>query len=230
DHTAPDVTATGTTLTLGCNPSADEINAALGSGTATDLCDGALDVTVTNSDITADGCMRSQTRTFSATDACGNSASTSRTVTWKFDHTAPVFDNVPADASYDCGVTIPDAPVVTATDNCEGTLTAKFESQSDLIAGDCGVYYFFRNWSVTDECGNSATAQQKITITPTDPIFTPESLPGDETTECGSGTPSTTAPAATACTPAGPIAADVTGPVRSENEIVDACTYKYTET
>ena len=38
DNTPPVITATGTTLTLGCNPTAALINAALGTATATDNC------------------------------------------------------------------------------------------------------------------------------------------------------------------------------------------------
>ena len=41
--------------------------------------------------VTSDGCARSQTRTWTAIDACGNTASASRTVTWTSDDTAPVF-------------------------------------------------------------------------------------------------------------------------------------------
>ena len=37
------------------------------------------------------GCNSSKTRTFTATDACGNTSTTSRTVTWISDLTPPVF-------------------------------------------------------------------------------------------------------------------------------------------
>ena len=38
DLTPPVITPTGTTNTLACNPTAAEINAALGTATATDVC------------------------------------------------------------------------------------------------------------------------------------------------------------------------------------------------
>ena len=38
----------------------------------------------------SNGCTRTQTRTFTAIDACGNTATTSRTVTWTADLTPPV--------------------------------------------------------------------------------------------------------------------------------------------
>src|SRR5206468_3598686 len=71
DTTPPVITATGTTLTLGCNPTAADIEAALGTATASDDC-GPVTPTPSDSVITQTGCMRSQTRTWTANDACGN--------------------------------------------------------------------------------------------------------------------------------------------------------------
>src|SRR5439155_22932490 len=90
DTQAPVISATGTTLTLGCNPTADQINAALGTATATDNC-GVGTPTATTGSLVSDGCSRSQTRTWNVSDACGNAALTvSRTVTWTVDTTEPV--------------------------------------------------------------------------------------------------------------------------------------------
>src|SRR5204863_132994 len=62
DTTLPVITATGTTLALGCNPTAAQIDAALGSATATDNCSTP---TVTSLDGVVSGtCAKSQTRTF----------------------------------------------------------------------------------------------------------------------------------------------------------------------
>jgi hypothetical protein len=41
--------------------------------------------------VQSNGCSRSQTRTFSATDGCGNSATASTSVTWTSDPTPPAF-------------------------------------------------------------------------------------------------------------------------------------------
>src|ERR687884_110308 len=73
DTTAPVITATGTTLTLGCSPSASAIDSALGSATATDNC-GPVAPTPSTGTVTVNGCSRTQTRTWNATDACGNAA------------------------------------------------------------------------------------------------------------------------------------------------------------
>ena len=89
DVTAPTITATGGSLTLGCNPTAGDINGALGSASATDAC-GTPTVSSSDGAVISNGCARSQTRTFTAIDACGNTSTTSRTATWTADVTAPV--------------------------------------------------------------------------------------------------------------------------------------------
>src|SRR6185436_14210518 len=88
DVTPPTITANGTATSLGCNPAASDINAGLGSATASDAC-GTPTITVTDGTVTTSSCSASQTRTFTAVDACGNSATTSRTVTWTSDLTPP---------------------------------------------------------------------------------------------------------------------------------------------
>src|SRR5437868_8176 len=89
DITAPVISATGVTTTLGCNPTATDIDAALGSATATDNC-GTPTLTSNDSVVSSNGCDRTQTRTWTATDACGNTTTALRTVSWTFDITAPV--------------------------------------------------------------------------------------------------------------------------------------------
>src|SRR5258705_12449206 len=81
DLTAPTITATGNDAPLGCNPAAAAIDAALGSATATDACDRQT-VMFKKGTIIGDGCIISKKRTFTATDICGNTATTSRTATW----------------------------------------------------------------------------------------------------------------------------------------------------
>ncbi len=81
DNTNPTVTATGSTTTLGCDPTAAAIEAALGTATASDNC-GTPTLTPGTAAVVSSGNNRSQTRTWVATDASGNTATTSRTVTW----------------------------------------------------------------------------------------------------------------------------------------------------
>jgi hypothetical protein len=76
-------------LPPGCNPTTAQISAALGTASATDLC-GTPTLVPSDGAVISTGCARSQTRTFTATDACGNIATDTRTVSWTSDLTAPV--------------------------------------------------------------------------------------------------------------------------------------------
>ena len=75
--------------------------------------------------------------------------------------TAPIFSNVPADVTVACtAVPAPAAP--TATDNCDDNVTISLEENG---AGDCtSDYSITRTWTATDDCGNTASAQQIITV------------------------------------------------------------------
>jgi hypothetical protein len=68
----PVITATGTVTTLGCNPLASDIDAALGTATATDACS-TTTVSFTDGVVSTTSCSSSKTRTFTAVDGCGNS-------------------------------------------------------------------------------------------------------------------------------------------------------------
>src|SRR6185295_7417127 len=159
DSIAPVITATGTTLTLGCNPTSAQIDAALGTATVTDNC-GPLTATATTGTISSNGCVRTQTRTWNVTDACGNSAiSVSRQVTWTQDSIAPVITATGTTLTLGCNPTSAqiDAALGTATvtDNC-GPLTATVSTGS--ISSNGCVRTQTRTWNVTDACGNSAIA------------------------------------------------------------------------
>src|SRR5204863_1463418 len=63
-------------------------------------------------------------RTYHATDSCGNSSSHTQNITVD-DETAPVIDTYPNDSTVSCASEVPaaDNSSVTATDNCNGTVT-----------------------------------------------------------------------------------------------------------
>src|SRR6185436_1311376 len=88
DNTAPIITTGGNALALGCNPSIGAIDGALGTATASDAC-GAITLTPSDGAVVSNTCARSQTRTWTARDACGNTSTASRTATWMEDITAP---------------------------------------------------------------------------------------------------------------------------------------------
>jgi len=118
------------------------------------------------------------TRTFAATDECGNSTTDVQTITVQ-DTTAPEFTFVPADYTVECSDDMPmeDAE---ATDNC-GSVTVEVEVVT--TPGACaGDYIVTRTFTATDDCGNSASATQTIAVQDT---TAPElSIPADYTAEC----------------------------------------------
>jgi large repetitive protein len=101
------------------------------------------------------------TRTWTATDACGNSTTASQTIT-VIDTLAPVISGVGASYTVACeGNVVFSSP--TASDNCDTTLT--FGYTDNTIAGACAQEYTItRTWTATDACGNSSTASQTITV------------------------------------------------------------------
>jgi M6 family metalloprotease-like protein len=127
DTLAPALTCAAD-VTIECDESTDPSNT--GSSTATDLCDTAQP-TIGYSDVTVPGvCPATSviTRTWEATDSCGNADTCAQTITL-VDTTPPVIEcNAPLT------ITPPDAPIslmATATDNCDG------DPSVEIIGYDC---------------------------------------------------------------------------------------------
>ena len=64
------------------------------------------------------------TKTWTATDVCGNAASVSQVITVE-DNLAPVLSAMPEEVFVDCS-SIPTVPVITATDQCQGDVEVSF--------------------------------------------------------------------------------------------------------
>ena len=134
------------------------------------------------------------TRTFTATDACGNASTAVQTITVE-DTTAPEFASVPADYTVECSDDMP-MDAASATDNC-GPVTVT-EEVATTPGGCAGEYILTRTFTATDDCGNSATAQQVITVEDTTaPEFT--FVPADYTVECSDDMPMEDATATDNC-------------------------------
>ena len=146
--------------------------------TATDNC-GTVSIDVV-SETTPGSCTGEYTitRTFTATDDCGNSSSATQTITVQ-DTTAPEL-SIPADYTAECSDELV-MDEATATDNCG---TVSIEVVSETTPGSCtGEYTITRTFTATDDCGNSSSATQTITVQDTtSPEFT--SVPADYTAEC----------------------------------------------
>ncbi|SHM16898.1 hypothetical protein SAMN05216269_1031, partial [Flavobacterium xinjiangense] len=101
------------------------------------------------------------TRTWTVTDACGNSSKATQIINIQ-DKTAPVLSEVPADVTVECSE-VPTAATLTATDNCDADPKVAFNEAK--IEGNCASNYTLtRTWTATDACGNTSSKVQVITV------------------------------------------------------------------
>ena len=161
--------------------------------TASDNCSGA-EVTVEQEVVEGD-CPQSYqiVRTFTATDNCDNSTMATQTITVQ-DTTAPEL-TIPADYTVECSDDMP-MEAASATDNCGMVSISEVQT---ITAGNCtGNYTVTRAFTATDECGNTTSATQTITVQDTTaPEFT--SVPADYTVECSDDMPMDDAMASDNC-------------------------------
>ena len=104
--------------------------------------------------------------TFTATDECGNSATTSAFFKIKDDQ-APIFSNIPSDLKLRCGDAVPLATPPSVSDVCGSSPVLTFkETREDL----CGSSYkIVRTWIATDDCGNVSTISQAVSFDDNEP-------------------------------------------------------------
>ena len=127
---------------------------------AEDNCDN--DVSISVKDVETDlDCGYRITRTWTAEDDCGNTATASQIIRI-LDTEAPFFMTVLNDITVDLdkGGVIPSPATVEADDAC-GDVTVTF-TQTEAPGNDCGQI-LTRTWTATDDCGNSASLVQVIT-------------------------------------------------------------------
>src|SRR5206468_929209 len=136
------------------------------------------------------------TRTYRATDACGNSQTCTQTIT--------VNDNLPPTISCPAAVTVacasavpaPDTASVTASDNCGGTPVISFVGDSMSASNCVNQFTLTRTYRATDACGNSRTCTQTITVN--DNLPPAISCPAAVTVACASAVPAPDTASATA--------------------------------
>jgi hypothetical protein len=150
--------------TLECTESTDPNSTVPGSASATDNCEGP--VSVTSNDVIVGGdCSQEYIifRTWTATDECDNSSTCLQTITVDDSMAPQIF--CPVSVTIACTAsTLPDATgSATATDNCDDTLT--INSSDVIVAGTCPQEMVItRTWTATDDCGNSSSCTQVITV------------------------------------------------------------------
>ncbi len=174
DSTAPELIGVPPDVTAECDalPPAAEV-------TATDNCS---DPAVQLAENTEPGSCIGESmviRTWTAADDCANETSQVQIVTL-IDTTPPTLVGVPADATVECD-SVPDPPVVTATDNCSDPIVELVET---IEPGPfIGLAVITRTWTATDDCGNQTSQSQVLTVVDTTaPVLI--GVPPDETVEC----------------------------------------------
>lgn len=154
DSSAPEFSNTPVDqmLTCGANlPPVEDVS-------AIDNCSDEVQVTYSE-ELVTDECGTTSYRTWRAVDDCGNEALQTQTISI-VDQEAPVLENVPADISVDC-MDLPLPLAVTATDNCDDFPEISFSEE--VIPGTC-PYNIIRTWTATDNCGNTVSNSQTITV------------------------------------------------------------------
>jgi hypothetical protein len=184
DTTAP-LMACPQDIVVECPSSTDP--SITGTATATEACGTAhitySDVMTAGANCAVDHVVRIIRRTWTATDDCGNSSSCVQTITVK-DTTAPLIV-CPENVMLECPSSTEPSVTGTATggDNCSG-VTVRY---SDAVSNSCGgAKVIARTWTTTDECGNSASCVQTITVR--DTIKPTIACPADVVMECSADT------------------------------------------
>lgn len=174
DTTDPVLSAIPADITVDCQAPAPIVP------TATDNCDAMVEIVLVADTVTTCANSYVVTRTWTATDDCGNTDSGVRVITVE-DNTAPMV-TAPADVTVECDmVPVPGTPTV--MDGCD--MNPMIVLTADTLTGVCAnEYIIIRTWTATDACGNMASDDQVITVQDnTFPTIT-GTLPTDVTVEC----------------------------------------------
>jgi hypothetical protein len=187
DTTSPTF-VTPPSVTIDCDDDIDDLTL---TGNVSDVEDCSSIADTTYSDMVAlDGCDGTAiiVRTFVVSDLCGNSSSGTQTLTIQ-DTLSPMI-TVPADITIECDQNPQDTSItggmIVFFDNCSMMFMASFTDDTSGLTGCNGTGTILRLWLVDDECDNSATMTQVITIednTPPEAICQDFMIDfGDETT------------------------------------------------
>jgi len=158
DDTTPPVITCPSDVTVLCNDPTDPPHT--GTPAATDNCSAVGAIAISYSDASSGG---SITRTWTATDECGNQAACVQTITIEGD-IAPPQITCPVDVSVECltDVPAPDPGSVVVSDNCDSNPLVTHEG--DVQSGTTCPITITRTYRATDASGNFAECDQVITV------------------------------------------------------------------
>ena len=176
DAESPEFTETPADMTVSCSEAEIEVT----YPAATDNCDTELEFSYF--DEVVDGpCGETYdiVRSYVATDNFGFADTVSHVI-HVVDDQGPIFTNVPADATLDCGDPLPDSQAL-ALDNCNGVTISHVDEMTEMGCGGTGT--LVRTWTAEDACGNASTAVTTYTIVDTtSPNI--DGVPADLTISC----------------------------------------------
>ena len=206
------LSAQETILYLPCEQATEELMNSIGHESlfmATDLCDAELDYSV-SAVLVSGGCIGTWIRTWTATDDCGNATEFEQTVVM-YDNGDPFFTAFPADVTIELDETCSANFVVSETggepeaaDNCDAcfdqnlvityveTRVLDCGSVVEVTEGDDSIIEYMgsstvtRTWTVTDQCGNSTSQDQIISLVDVTAPYGVASTPDVDCTEYSS--------------------------------------------
>ena len=157
DTTAPDVIAE-----VNMSLAVEAFDSEAAYGEAIDACS---EVELVYSDeLTEMGCAGTIMRTYVATDACGNESQPFVQMIELLDTIAPSVISVPENSTYGCNEAIV-LEYPEASDNHDVALDISFSDQVVDEDETDQSYQVIRTFTITDDCGNTATATTQIFVT-----------------------------------------------------------------
>src|SRR5207244_2088729 len=185
DTTPPSITCPSN-LTVSC---ANQAPPNTNSVTTSDNCGGAVTVTWQGDSISSSNCPGQFviSRTYRATDQCGNSATCAQTITVQETKRPCISCQNNLTVSCASQVPAPNTNSVTTSDNCGGAVTVSWQGDSISSSNCLGQFVISRTYRATDQCGNSATCTQTISIQDTNPPSI--TCPANLTMSCASRVP-----------------------------------------
>jgi hypothetical protein len=168
DTTAPVFSNCPQSFTMQCSDPASPVAEGI---EAIDNCAGDVSIVYLGEVVAGNACSTTLTRTWSATDICGNRSDCVQVITI-VDTNAPSLSNLPeSEITVECDA-VPAAAIVSIADNCDQNPTLVYNEE--IIDGNCpGNYTIVRSWYGYDQCQNSTeTFVQTIHVQDTTaPVF-----------------------------------------------------------